>query len=76
VHAEAPEPVEFEGRVAAFDAARQLLTVDGMNLHWTASTVFSRGGARDLRVGRTVAGVGTWAAGQTQLEVTRLQIGN
>lgn len=74
VHAEAPEPVEFEGRLDAYDPALQLMTLGGLALHWSASTVFARGTARDLRAGRKVAGVGVWGPGLTQLEVTRLQI--
>lgn len=76
VHAEAPEPVEFEGRLSACDNALQLMTLGGLQLHWSASTVFTRGSARDLRVGRTVAGLGLWSAGHTQVEATRLQIAN
>ncbi len=74
VHAEAPEPVEFEGRITACDGALQLMTVGGLQLHWSASTVFTRGAPRDLRVGRVVAGVGAWGAGQARVDVMRLQI--
>lgn len=74
VHAEAPEPVEFEGRITAYDGALQLMNVGGLQLHWSTSTVFTRGAPRDLRVGRVVAGVGAWGAGQARVDVTRLQI--
>ncbi len=74
VQAQAPEPVEFEGRVTACDNSQQLMTVGGLPLHWSASTVFTRGAPRDLRVGRSVAGLGYWGPGMLRLEVTRLQI--
>jgi hypothetical protein len=76
VHAAAPEPVEFEGRIEACDAALQVMTLGGRQLHWSASTVFTRGTARDLHAGQQVAGLGVWGAGQVQVEVSRLQVGN
>jgi hypothetical protein len=76
VHAEAPEPVEFAGRLVACDASQQLMTVAGLQVHWSASTVFTQGSARDLHVGCLVAGVGLWGPGEISLEATRLQIGN
>ncbi len=76
VKAEAPEPVEFEGRLSAYDGALHLMTLGGLQLHWSASTVFTRGSSRELRAGRMVAGVGVWGPGQLRLEVTRLQIEN
>lgn len=76
VHAEAPEPVEFEGRIDAYDKPAQVLSVSGMSLHWSSNTVFLRGTARQLKPGVAVSGVGNWSPGQLRLEVTRLQIEN
>ena len=74
VHAQAPELLEFEGRLDACDNSLRLMTLGGLQLHWSDNTVFTRGGPRDLRAGRVVAGVGAWGPGQTRLEVVRLQI--
>ena len=74
VHAQAPEAVQFEGRLDAYDRSQRLMTLGGLQLHWSDNTVFTRGGPRDLRVGRVVAGEGFWGPGQARLEVTRLQI--
>jgi hypothetical protein len=52
------------------------MTVAGLQVHWSASTVFTQGSARDLHVGCLVAGVGLWGPGEISLEATRLQIGN
>jgi hypothetical protein len=76
VQAEAPEPIEFEGRISAYDSGRRLLTVNGMQLHWSASTVFLHGTWRDLRAGRQVAGIAAWLPGPVGLEVARLQFEN
>lgn len=76
VHAQASEPLEFEGRLDAYDKTLHLMTLGGLQLHWSDTTVFTRGTPRDLRAGRVVAGVGVWGPGQVRLEVTRLQIEN
>jgi hypothetical protein len=76
VSAEAPEPVEFEGRLDTCDRTLRLMTLGGLQLHWSEATVFTRGAPRDLRAGQMVAGVGVWAPGQTRVEITRLQIEN
>lgn len=74
VGAEAAEPVEFEGTIDSVDAQRQLLTVDGLLLHWSAATQFLSSAARDLRVGRKVAGLARWVPGQVALEALRLHV--
>ena len=76
VHAQAPEPLEFEGRLDAYDKTLHVMTLGGLQLHWSDNTVFTRGTPRDLRAGVVVAGVGVWGLGQTRLEVTRVQIEN
>ncbi len=73
--AEAPEPVEFEGRIDSVNLARQTLSVAGTTLHWSSTTRFTRGTPSALRVGRQVAGVGRWGDGQVMLEASRLSIG-
>lgn len=74
VAAEAAEPVEFEGVIGSLDLQRQWLTVDGLLLHWSAATGFQSSTARDLRVGRKVAGLARWVPGQAALEATRLHV--
>ncbi|WP_156421904.1 DUF5666 domain-containing protein [Paucibacter sp. KCTC 42545] len=74
VVAQAAEPVEINGRIDALDGVRQTISVGGMLLHWSAATRFESSSAKDLRVGRKLAGLARWVPGQTLLEASRLRV--
>ncbi|MFG6466496.1 DUF5666 domain-containing protein [Pelomonas baiyunensis] len=67
VSAEAPEPVEISGRMAALDVVQRSFTLRGWTVTWTASTRFTNGTAADLRAGRKLTVKGQVAAGAAQL---------
>ncbi|MCV2369083.1 DUF5666 domain-containing protein [Roseateles oligotrophus] len=74
VHAQAAEPLEFSGRIDALDVLRQTISVGGMLLHWSSATRFVSSSAKDLRVGRQLAGLARWVPGQAALEASRLSV--
>jgi hypothetical protein len=74
VQAQPPEPVEFSGRIDALDPLRQTFSVGGLLLHWSGGTRFVKGSAKDLRVGRKLAGLAYWVPGQAALETSRLSV--
>ncbi|MCV2354764.1 DUF5666 domain-containing protein [Paucibacter sp. B2R-40] len=74
VHAQAAEPLEFSGRIDALDVLRQTINVGGMLLHWSSTTRFVSSSAKDLRVGRQLAGLARWVPGQAALEASRLSV--
>jgi hypothetical protein len=74
VHAQAAEQLEFKGRIDALDVLSQTISVGGMLLHWSSATRFVSSSAKDLRVGRQLAGLARWVPGQAALEASRLSV--
>lgn len=67
VAAQAAEPLELAGSIAALDAGSQVFLLHGWQVRWDATTRFSGGSSAGLRVGRQVALRARWRPGETAL---------
>lgn len=67
VAAQAAEPLELAGSIAAMDAGSQTFLLHGWQVRWDAATRFSGGSSAGLRVGGQIALRARWRPGETAL---------
>jgi hypothetical protein len=73
VEAEAPEPLELEGRISALDPAARSFVLKGWIVQWSPSTVFITGSAAALKNGRSVNVIATGTAGGSSVQAIKIR---